>query len=239
MDILLRLIAAHLIGDFFLQPKAWVESKQQKRIKSIPLVLHAVLHGVLAYIFVADWRNVLLALILIVVHWAIDLLKVYRKPVFQWFVIDQILHLLSILLLWYIFYANGFEVKYDILNFFHDPKNIWIIVGYIFVLNPTSMIIYHATEKWQKELQKKHHESQEGLENAGKWIGYLERILTLTFILFNQFTAIGFLIAAKSIFRFGDLTNSKERKLTEYILIGTFLSFTISILVGILIKLQL
>lgn len=235
MDILLRLIAAHLIGDFFLQPKTWVESKQKKRIKSVLLVLHAVLHGILAYIFIADWGNVLLPLLLIILHWIIDLFKVYRKPIFQWFVVDQILHLLSILLLWYIFYANRFDLHYDILNFFYDPKNLWIIIGYIFVLNPTSMIIYHATAKWQNEL----HNKQDGLENAGKWIGYLERILTLTFIFFNQFAAIGFLIAAKSIFRFGDLTNSKERKLTEYILIGTFLSFTISILVGILIKLQL
>jgi len=40
------------------------------------------------------------------------------------------------------------------------------------------------------------------------------------------------LIAAKSVFRFGDLRESKNRKLTEYILIGTLLSFGIAIATG-------
>jgi hypothetical protein len=40
-------------------------------------------------------------------------------------------------------------------------------------------------------------------------------------------------LAAKSVFRFGDLKESKDRKLTEYILIGTLLSFGIAIASGI------
>jgi hypothetical protein len=43
-----------------------------------------------------------------------------------------------------------------------------------------------------------------------------------------------FLLAAKSIFRFGDLKKVKDRKLTEYVLIGTLLSFGIAILVGLI-----
>jgi hypothetical protein len=39
-----------------------------------------------------------------------------------------------------------------------------------------------------------------------------------------------FLLAVKSIFRFGDLKESKDVKLTEYILIGTLLSFGSGIL---------
>jgi len=44
---------------------------------------------------------------------------------------------------------------------------------------------------------------------------------------------VGFLLTAKSVFRFGDLKESKDRKLTEYILIGTLLSFGIAIIVGL------
>ncbi|HLV52538.1 MAG TPA: hypothetical protein VKY29_00860, partial [Cryomorphaceae bacterium] len=51
-----------------------------------------------------------------------------------------------------------------------------------------------------------------------------------------QWAAIGFLMAAKSIFRFGDLTRAKDRRLTEYILIGTFLSFGIALAVGMLYR---
>jgi hypothetical protein len=57
----------------------------------------------------------------------------------------------------------------------------------------------------------------------------LERLFVSTFVLTGNWAAIGFLIAAKSVFRFGDLRESKSRKLTEYILIGTLLSFAIAI----------
>lgn len=71
------------------------------------------------------------------------------------------------------------------------------------------------------------------LVSAGQSIGYLERMLILTFILLNQFAAIGFLLAAKSIFRFGELQNDQDKKLTEYVMLGTLISFSISILTGL------
>ncbi|MDK2969458.1 MAG: hypothetical protein PWQ65_561, partial [Bacteroidota bacterium] len=43
------------------------------------------------------------------------------------------------------------------------------------------------------------------------------------------------LVAAKSVFRFGDLKDSGNRKLTEYILIGTLLSFGIAIVTGMIV----
>ncbi|NLX81670.1 MAG: DUF3307 domain-containing protein, partial [Proteiniphilum sp.] len=54
-----------------------------------------------------------------------------------------------------------------------------------------------------------------------------------TFILVGRWEGIGFLLAAKSVFRFGDLKESKDRKLTEYILIGTLLSFGIAMGIGL------
>ena len=233
--LLLRLILSHLIADFFLQPKKWIVSKREKRIKSVPLIIHAIIHGVLAYILIADWNNFWLPLILIIVHWGIDLLKVYQKSDFKWFIIDQLLHFISIVLLWGFFYGDLNQVWEYTTNLYNNKQIIWILIAYLFISIPTSMIINMATKNWQKELKDKN----DSLNNAGKWIGILERILTSTFIFFNQFAAIGFLIAAKSIFRFGDLTNEKERKLTEYILIGTLLSFTITVIVGVIIKLQI
>jgi hypothetical protein len=62
----------------------------------------------------------------------------------------------------------------------------------------------------------------------------LERLFVFTFVITGNWEAIGFLLAAKSVFRFGDLKESKDRKLTEYILIGTLLSFGIAILIGVM-----
>ena len=79
---------------------------------------------------------------------------------------------------------------------------------------------------WSKALNESNDAS---LNNAGKYIGILERLFVFTFIIAGNWGAIGFLLAAKSVFRFGDLRESKDRKLTEYILIGTLLSFGIAI----------
>jgi hypothetical protein len=65
--------------------------------------------------------------------------------------------------------------------------------------------------------------------NAGLYIGMLERLFVFTFIILNHWEGIGFLLAAKSVFRFGDLSNANDRKLTEYVLIGTLISFAFAI----------
>jgi hypothetical protein len=86
--------------------------------------------------------------------------------------------------------------------------------------------------KWSKDLNDSNKES---LNNAGKIIGMLERLFVFVFVVTGNWEGIGFLLAAKSVFRFGDLKESKDRKLTEYILIGTLLSFGIAIATGMLV----
>lgn len=51
----------------------------------------------------------------------------------------------------------------------------------------------------------------------------------------RNFSAIGFLIAAKSILRFNDKVKIGARKQTEYVLIGTSMSFAITIILGLLV----
>lgn len=69
-----------------------------------------------------------------------------------------------------------------------------------------------------------------GFKGAGSTIGYLERLLTLTFVLLGQYEALALILAAKSIARFQEL---KERKFAEYYLIGTLSSVLFAVLVGI------
>jgi hypothetical protein len=68
-------------------------------------------------------------------------------------------------------------------------------------------------------------ERRRGLENGGKRIGQLERALILLFVLSAQPASVGFLVTAKSVFRFGELKEGDGRKEAEYIIIGTMLSF--------------
>ena len=81
-------------------------------------------------------------------------------------------------------------------------------------------------------------EQELGLASAGKWIGICERVLILTFVLLSQFTAIGFLMTAKSILRFSEKETNTQLK-TEYILVGTLVSFTLAALTGLIMRLFL
>ncbi|MBV9506417.1 MAG: hypothetical protein JO323_15575 [Acidobacteriia bacterium] len=73
-----------------------------------------------------------------------------------------------------------------------------------------------------------------GLAQGGRYIGWLERILVFLFVLMDQPNGIGFLIAAKSILRFGEIKDASQRKVAEYIIIGTFLSFGWALFVSVL-----
>jgi len=72
--------------------------------------------------------------------------------------------------------------------------------------------------------------------NAGRVIGILERMLIYLFILTNQFTTIGFILAAKSFARFYEL---EQREFAEYVLIGTLLSALLAVSVAWMVKLLL
>lgn len=228
MIILLKLSLAHFIGDFFLQPNGWVKSKQEKKWVSPFLYLHIVVHGLLILFFVGFffWKQML---ILISLHLLVDGAKLqFQKAATRraWFFTDQVLHILTIIVVWGI-YSNT-TIDYNMLA---NIKTVTFITAALFLITPTSIIIKTIISKWSPETQDAN--DNESLQRAGTWIGALERLLILIFICNGKWEGVGFLLAAKSIFRFGNLKESKDRKLTEYILIGTLLSFGIAIAVSI------
>lgn len=228
MIIFIKLLLAHLLGDFLLQPTSWVLDKETKKHKSIFLYIHTFIHGILAWTVVGSIDFVWYALVLALFHGFIDYLKIYFQKTETkrtWFIIDQTLHLIVISCIF------SFYEKQSI-DFSFFSGTFWIIVtGLLFLTKPTSVFLKNMISNWTPENIS---ENDSSLQNAGNYIGMLERLLIFCFILTNHFEAIGFLLAAKSIFRFGDLKEATDRKLTEYVLIGTLLSFGIAILIGLL-----
>ena len=234
MIVLLKLILAHFIGDFLLQSKQWVEKKEQQKGRSIVLYIHAIIHGLLVLLFLWDISYWSLALTITLLHGAIDTLKLYAQRSnnkWRWFLIDQTLHLISIVTVWMMW------VKPDInlLELAQQPY-IWIFAtALLFITAVSGIVVQVLMTNWSKAFNPDNNHS---LPNAGKYIGMLERLFVFTFIITGNWAGIGFLLAAKSVFRFGDLKESKSRMLTEYILIGTLLSFGIATIIA-LVTLQL
>ncbi len=121
----------------------------------------------------------------------------------------------------------------QIPDFSFADNQFWILLTALILLTkPTSIIIKNIISIWTPE--NKLSKNDDSLQNAGNYIGILERLFVFYFVISGHLEAVGFLLAAKSIFRFGDLKEAKDRKLTEYVLIGTLLSFGIAFLVGLL-----
>ncbi len=232
MNILLRLIVAHLLADFILQTNTIVREKKNG-IRSGWFIVHILIVGFLTWLLLGMWTNWWAPLMMMAMHAAIDMLKTsFRTDNVRIFLFDQFLHLLSILLLWMLVTGLTFPEIGSSLAAIRLTDNVLVILAaYALVTVPAGILTGYLTAGWRKEITPANDDS---LSNAGKWIGVIERILILTFILLSQWMPIGFLLAGKSIFRFGDLSRSGERKKTEYILIGTLLSFTVGIGVGLL-----
>lgn len=229
--ILIKLIAAHLVGDFIFQPDKMCKNKvsSNNAVRFTWVCFHSFIQAAFTYLFLADWSNWQIPLIVGCTHFLIDALKSFSPDKgFVTFIGDQIAHFLALFLIWWLFYVIG-DFNAPANQYILSFKTWVIFTCFVAILSPTAIFIklFLSYERWTPE-----DIEYKGLPNAGKWIGYLERILILIFIYTGNIEGIGFLLAAKSIFRFGELNKSRDLKITEYVLIGTFLSFTIAIILG-------
>ncbi len=136
----------------------------------------------------------------------------------------------------------GFGEKADVLRD-RFALVLSIVASYIFMIDGGTRIVKGIVGKfpvlYQKVLKALNEEGNnketptESEENVGEWIGILERLIALTFVLTGSFTAIAFVLTAKSIARFNELGN---KDFAEYYLLGTSGSMIAAIGVGVLVK---
>ncbi|GEN65918.1 MULTISPECIES: DUF3307 domain-containing protein [Chryseobacterium] len=230
--IFIKLILAHLLGDFVLQPDSWVADKENYKLKSKFLYFHVLIHTVLSFVFLWDLQLWWVALLIGGSHFIIDAAKLSFQTIKTkktWFFIDQLLHI--IVIAGASFYFREFD-----FSFLGNQEFLKIIMAALFLTTPASIFIKILLSSWTPVPDAQNAIQTESLSSAGKYIGILERLLVFTFIMVNHWEGVGFMVAAKSVFRFSDLAQAKQRKLTEYVLIGTLLSFGLAVLTGIIIK---
>lgn len=222
----LQFLFAHIVGDFVLQPDSWVKDKKKHKHKSAKLYWHLSVHAlVLVSALKFDFAYWLGILIVLLSHFLIDVIKLLASDKLNsaWlFFVDQLLHLVVILAV--VNYYEPFPVSCEVFN---QEQALLLIVFLLLLTFVSSVCMRVLISKWKPEEKK-----SDAMKNAGSYIGMLERLFIFGFILIDFWEGIGFLLAAKSVFRFGDLTKANDRNLTEYILIGTLLSFGLAILIA-------
>ena len=244
----LAIYLAHLLTDFVFQTHRLVE--QKRRGKFAAYLLHGLIHYLAAVVitglvlrgsfFLLRTHLVIAALTLI--HLLIDLAKIQlakRYPVCDgsWaYISDQLLHLMTVVFAAWLLVpaipfselAALFQAARGLPNKFLAVPVIYVSVifggGYLIRFLVSSLaagVKSHSPEKASEQLQ-----------NAGLYIGWLERFLVVTALLLQSPATVGLILTAKSIARYPEF---KSERFAEYFLIGTLLSISMALIGGALL----
>jgi hypothetical protein len=244
VKLIIALFAAHMIGDYLLQREKDVLNKHRFGI----LTRHASILGFFSYLLSGLWPAVEIFLVIFLAHFIFDYVKAKQSNhEFLYFIIDQLAHFMVIgLLVWWLSYRFSPSVSLFWDQLFAEQFYYVMVLfsGFVMTVFTGNVVVGIFVDPFQKQLgnaEDQYSESvsikpSKGFKNGGRIIGQLERALIYIFILVNQPAAIGFLIAAKSVLRFGEIKDRANRMEAEYIIIGTLMSFLFGISISYLTK---
>jgi len=233
--LLIRLFIAHLIADFLLQTKEKIRQRKARTWRSPWLYAHSLLHAVLIYLATSHWDQFYWILpAAFATHLVIDGVKAGFDDNALAFSLDQLAHVIILVVLWGILSSlTPGAIAQAIYEIWNSSKILLVVAGYIFILWPTGYFIGKLTSRLCAQIPSA---DRAGLDEAGFWIGCLERLFVYSFVLIDQLAAISILIGVKSIYRLGAIRASERRKEAEYILIGTLISFATAMAAGYIVR---
>ena len=169
------------------------------------------------------------------------------------FFADQMIHLLCLVIISYELVINQIlMIEFDLIKDIFATVGIleirmltWII-SLLIIHKPANimiqklLLIYKPEDKENDNKKDNQNESKNESKNdskkdnnAGRFIGTVERIVMLIFLAIGQYSAIGLVLTAKSIARYDRI--SKEKDFAEYYLLGTLISTVLVIVVSFII----
>jgi hypothetical protein len=238
----MALLLAHLTGDFLLQP-GWIVKNKGKQ--TWPLICHGIIHLLLAWaclLIFAQIRllsivNQLIILGYVLAHLLIDKLKyrlTARKALpddWKTFLLDQLLHLIVLACAAILLTGGNVGQMLKSIHLSASTKThiLEVAIVYVAVIFAGGYLIRYINKGLAGGPAAV---SPGSLENAGLYIGWIERFLIVTAIVMLSPALVGLILAGKSIARF---TEFKQVRFVEYFLIGTFLSISLSVVGGIVL----
>jgi len=236
--ILVQLLLAHLVVDFFIQPRSWIDDRRKNAWRSKKLYYHSILAGIVPFILLGSIDNWAIVPAFALTHLAIDGMRSRYADSSKAFVADQALHLAVIVMVWLLAFSPGPIIDQLAAwtgGAWNDPTVCLVLLGAAMLTLPAGIFVGKVMKRWEPEdaegADDERGRAAKGLQDAGKAIGITERVIVFVLILAGQFTVIGFVIATKSIFR---LKEGSTR--AEYYLVGSMLSFSIAIATGLIIQ---
>ena len=245
---LLALYLAHLLTDFVFQTQRLVAQKRRGSFAAYGL--HGLIHY-LSSVAIAGFvlrgsffapRTHLVVAALTLIHLLIDLAKMQLAAKYSAcdgpsaYIGDQILHFVTVVLAaWLLTPDVPFRELGTLLQTARTMPNriLAVPVIYVGVIFGGGYLIRFLVRSLAESVKGQSQERSSGqLENAGLYIGWLERFLVVTALLVQSPATVGLILTAKSIARYPEF---KSERFAEYFLIGTLLSISLAILGGVLL----
>lgn len=248
------LLSIHIIGDFYLQSPKTAEEKNSSLRSLLTHVGTYICVGLISAVLVFSKLTAIAIVIVVLSHAAIDYIKkVVVSKIKQTetskttcntviFVADQVAHIAVIFIVSCLFVAWGGEVK--LLKFIINAANNlgidikqfsrWIL-SILVVCKPTNIALKSIIGKFNPRFADGKPNALK--MNAGAFIGNVERILILIFLVIGEYASVGLIFAAKSIIRFSEISKDKDKELADYYIVGTLTSLlSVIIVYNVLLK---
>lgn len=248
--VLYVLLVGHVLGDFYCQTDNMVE---KRKVSFRYVLLHSLMYlvtmiAVVVIGFVDIRSAIIMALLSGLAHFVIDAVKylvTHSEDNANWihqhlFLIDQCAHMISLIVICS-FFQNTQVRELFLQKVIHGQYELLtVVLGLLCILKPVSILITESNLWQEKAAQKREtdqasNEKTEDVKEAGIIIGYMERGIIFFLLMYGQYSAMAFVLTAKSIARVKEIEESRVN--AEYYLIGTLFSITCVIVISALLGL--
>ena len=230
---MIYMLIGHVLGEFYLQSNKLAKEKET----SLQYVMiHNILYGFglfIGFLLILCFRRITLFdfycfVMLWILHGVIDTVKYFlgntNTLTKRWiFIIDQIIHIMSIVIVTQIF---NMTTTHATLNF---------VLMMLLVGKPANVLLLLLIHRYDP----RHYADTpvNSVKGAGMYIGMSERLLFIIFLATNNFTGIPVVLTIKAFARYKRIVD--EPIFAEYFAIGTFTSLLITLITyyGIVITL--
>lgn len=107
----------------------------------------------------------------------------------------------------------------------------WVALGTLVLIWPANWAV--------RSLLRRARTTDPQISGAGRWIGPLERLLVFVFMVLGEPAGAGFVVAAKSILRYPEISGKDPAVDPEYVLVGSMASWLTAVSVGAGVRLLL
>lgn len=245
--LVLKLISAHFVARLLLQPDMHARARSGAslagRIGAISKQ-SALFVVISAFLVLPGLRSTPMSLPMLVgllvaagvLRFLVDLISTRFAASWMGFVLGQVAHVLVLVCIVSCFHSVPGLAAF-VKGVWASPRTYVLLTAYALSIGGGSILVPLVTGSLVGRSAGATPTGQEGLKDAGRYIGILERLLITTLIICwpkLDAAAVGLIFSAKSIARFPEF--SKQR-FAEYYLIGTLTSFIVAIVSGLIARL--